>query len=253
MLSATPLFLIFLTFLATFAGGIVAIRMRDRLHLILGFTSGVLLGVVAFDLLPEIFEMVHENNLDARWPMVALVAGFLLFHSGEALLLIHHAHEDSYANHKHPQVGIFSAFALIAHSFLDGVGIGLGFQVSPAVGAVVATAVIAHDFADGFNTVSLMMAHRNSSRRAIGMLVLDACAPVLGILSTSLFKVPPPMLSIYLGFFAGFLIHISISDILPEAHAGHRSTGLTIFLTCLGAAFIFAVQAVMSGGGAHVH
>lgn len=251
MPSTTPLFLIFLTFLATFAGGLVAIRMRDRLHLILGFTSGVLLGVVAFDLLPEIFELVHEHALDARWPMVALVAGFLIFHSGEALLLIHHAHEDSYAKHHHPQVGLFSAFALVAHSFLDGVGIGLGFQVSPAVGVVVATAVIAHDFADGFNTVSLMMAHHNSSKRAIVMLILDAIAPVIGIFSTMFFKVPPPMLSIYLGFFAGFLIHISISDILPEAHAGHRSTGLTIFLTCLGAAFIFVVQALMSQGGAH--
>jgi ZIP family zinc transporter len=85
------------------------------------------------------------------------------------------------------------------------------------------------------------------------MLTLDAIAPVSGILSTSFFQVPPQMLSIYLGFFAGFLIHISISDILPEAHAGHRSTGLTILLTCLGAAFIFAVQAVMSQGGVHVH
>lgn len=248
MLSSIPIFLVLVTFFATFAGGIVAVRMRDRLHLILGFTSGVLLGVVAFDLLPEIFELVRHFNLDARWPMVGLVAGFLLFHSAEALLLIHHAHEDSYADHHHPQVGVMSAVALVAHSFMDGVGIGLGFQVSPAVGAVVATAVIAHDFADGFNTVSLMLTHRNSSKRAILMLILDALAPVCGILSTAFFKVPPPWLAIYLGFFAGFLIHISISDILPEAHAGHRSTALTIFLTCLGAAFIFAVQALIPHG-----
>ena len=40
---------------------------------------------------------------------------------------------------------------------MDGVGIGLAFQVSNAVGIVVAVAVIAHDFCDGLNTVGLML------------------------------------------------------------------------------------------------
>jgi len=42
-----------LTFISTMLGGLFALRNRDRLHWILGFTAGVLLGVVAFDLLPE--------------------------------------------------------------------------------------------------------------------------------------------------------------------------------------------------------
>jgi ZIP family zinc transporter len=36
----------------TFAGGVLALRFRDHLHLILGFTAGVLLGVVIFYILP---------------------------------------------------------------------------------------------------------------------------------------------------------------------------------------------------------
>ena len=45
---------------------------------------------------------------------------------------------------------------------MDGVGIGLGFQVSPAVGLLVAVAVISHDFTDGMNTITLMLNHKNS-------------------------------------------------------------------------------------------
>lgn len=230
----------FLTFVSTFLGGLYGLRNQDKLHLILGFTAGVLLGVVAFDLLPEIIEMVHALGVDPMLPMVALVAGFLIFHVLEKTLLIHHSHEDSYGKHKHPTVGIFSALALIGHSFLDGVGIGLAFQVSPAVGLLVAIAVIAHDFTDGLNTVSLVLVHKNSDRKAIFFLILDAAAPVLGALSTNLFTIPENWLVIYLGFFAGFLLYIGASDILPEAHS-EKSSYLTIFLTVCGIALIFLV------------
>lgn len=234
-------FLSIATFFSTLGGGLIALRFRDRLHFILSFTAGVILGVVSFDILPEIFRLSQEQGVDAMWAMVALVFGFLLFHGLEKFLLLHHAHEDNYATHHHPKVGVYSALALITHSFMDGVAIGLAFQASEAVGIVVAIAVIAHDFSDGLNTVSLMLVHRNTTSRSFMMLILDALAPILGAASTLLFHVPDSTLMLYLGFFAGFLLYIGASDILPEAHSQNRAaiTGSLIGLTCLGAAFIF--------------
>jgi zinc transporter ZupT len=232
----TAILLSLATFFSTLGGGLFAIKFRDRLHFILSFTAGVLLGVVSFDLLPEIHGLAHEQGMEVTGAMIALVGGFLLFHSLEKFVLVHH----------HPKVGMLSALALISHSFMDGIGIGLGFQVSQAVGVAVAIAVIAHDFCDGLNTVSLMLLHRNTLRRSSVMLLLDALAPVLGVASTLLFEVPPSFLMLYLGFFAGFLLYIAASDILPEAHSEARSltaVGL-IGITCLGAAFIFVVVRV---------
>ena len=242
----TAILLSLATFFSTLGGGLFAIKFRDRLHFILSFTAGVLLGVVSFDLLPEIHGLAHDRGMEVTGAMVALVCGFLLFHSLEKFVLVHHSHEADYAAHHHPKVGMLSAVALISHSFMDGVGIGLGFQVSQAVGVAVAIAVIAHDFCDGLNTVSLMLLHRNTLRRSSVMLLLDALAPVLGAASTLLFEVPPSFLMLYLGFFAGFLLYIAASDILPEAHSEARSltaVGL-IGTTCLGAAFIFVVVRV---------
>lgn len=232
------------TFISTFLGGLVGLRYKDKLHLILGFTAGVLLSVVAFDIFPEIFELVGKLNLSPTLPMVALVVGFLLFHISEKLLLIHHSQEEEYGIHKHPTVGILSALALSGHSFLDGVGIGLGFQVSFSVGILVAIAVIAHDFSDGLNTVSLMLTHKNTDRKALVFLFLDALAPILGALSTLTFRVSDNLLVVYLGFFAGFLLYIGSSDILPEAHSQHSSQG-TILMTILGVVFIFLVTRVV--------
>jgi ZIP family zinc transporter len=76
------------------------------------------------------------------------------------------------------------------------------------------------------------------------MLVLDALAPVVGVATTSLFSIPASALMVYLGFFAGFLLYISVSDILPEAHAkASPRTSLRIMaLTALGAVFTLVVS-----------
>lgn len=230
------------TFVSTLCGGIIGIKNRDKLHRFLGFTAGVVMGVVAFDLLPEIFASLGGDQAPTR-AMVALMCGFLAFHIVEKTILIHHAQEHEYPAHKHPHVGVASALALIGHSLLDGIGIGLGFQAGEAVGVAVAIAVIAHDFSDGLNTVTLMLVHKNSRRRAFTMLVADAAAPVLGAFIGTLIHVSDAGLTLYLSFFAGFLLYIGASEILPEAHSKHSSY-LTLVLTIAGVVLMFLVTRV---------
>jgi len=228
------------TFVSTLLGGLFAVKFKNKLHYIMAFAAGVLLGVVAFDILPEIIEQIKTHNFNSIEVMIALVLGFLLFHILEKSILIYHCHEEECVAHKHPQIGVASAIALAGHSFMDGVGIGLGFQVSPAIGILVAIAVISHDFTDGMNTVTLMLNNRNTDKKSKIFLLLDSATPILGAASTLFFKVSPHFLVLYLGFFAGFLLYIGASDILPEAHAEHSSYKL-MGLTILGTLFIFAV------------
>src|ERR1700712_1878733 len=89
------------TVFSTAAGGLVALRFQDRLHLVLGFSAGVILGVIAFDLLPEIADLANATGTSFRTPMIALVVGFLGFHVIEKSLLIHNVHEREYQPHTH--------------------------------------------------------------------------------------------------------------------------------------------------------
>lgn len=235
-----PILLSLATFFSTSFGGLFAVKHKNRLHMVMGFTAGVLIGVVSFDIFPEIIDLIKENNFNPIGAMIALVVGFMLFHIMEKLIVIHHAHEEDYADHKHPHVGVLSALALTGHSFMDGVGIGLGFQVSPSVGLIVAIAVIAHDFTDGMNTVILMLTNKNTEKKAKLFLLVDALAPVAGVISTLFFHLPESFLVLYLGFFAGFLLYIGASDILPEAHR-NQSSWKIIGLTIIGTVFIFIV------------
>ena len=62
------------------------------------------------------------------------------------------------------RAGHLGPASLTAHSLLDGLGIGLAFQVAPAIGVVVAVAVLAHDVADGVNTVTLSLSGGGGQR-----------------------------------------------------------------------------------------
>src|SRR5262245_31410751 len=239
-----PILLALGSFLSTLAGGLFGIRHRARIHLIIGFTAGVLIGLVFFDILPEIFRIIAEQGLLVTESMVAVILGFLAIHALEKLAVIHSAHETKYADHKHPLVGYISALGLVFHSFLDGAGIGLGFHVSAHVGLLIAIAVIAHDFSDGLNTVSLMLINKNTVKQSTAFLILDAAAPLAGVGLTYVLSIPERVLVIYLGFFAGFLLYVGAGDLLPEAHSRESSYRL-IGLTVLGAAFIFAVTRFM--------
>ncbi len=239
MNSWAPILLALGTFCSTMLGGLIGLKEHKQLHRLLGFTAGVVMGVVAFDLLPEIFRSLGHGVTD-REAMTALMVGFLLFHVVEKSILIHHSQEQEYEVHYHPHVGVASALALAGHSFLDGLGIGLGFQAGTTVGITVAIAVIAHDFSDGLNTVTLMLVNKNNRRRAFRMLLIDAIAPVVGALVGTKVHISEGGLTLYLGFFAGFLLYIGASEILPEAHSKHSSY-LTILLTILGVGFMFVV------------
>ncbi len=236
------------TVLSTFGGGLFALRHQTRLNLILGFTAGVVLGVVAFDIFPEMYDLARSTGMPIKDPMVALVAAFLAFHAIEKWLLAHRerAEGDDHGRHQHhhPTVGLASALALSGHSFTDGIGIGLAFQVSHTVGFAVAIAVVGHDFADGLNTVSLMLTHGNTSRRALALLVVDALAPLAGAASTLLFHLPDQALLLYLGCFAGFLLYVGAADILPEAHARYPSLG-ALALTIVGAGAMYGIVGVL--------
>ncbi|MFE2351612.1 ZIP family metal transporter [Kitasatospora cineracea] len=238
----------------TLVGGFVAQRTGDRRHLVLGLAAGLMLGVVAFDLLPEALAQAPQEVHGVPAALLMFAAGFLAIHVVERAVAIHRGHEGEYAAHSHGHahghahgerrreqgVGIAAASALVLHSMMDGFAIGAAFQAGTTVGTVVAIAVVAHDFADGFNTYTLTRLYGNNRRRAVALLFADALAPVTGAGITLLFTIPEELLGLYLGFFGGFLMYLATSDILPEAHSPHPSKG-TLACTLLGVGFMWLV------------
>jgi ZIP family zinc transporter len=226
--------------LATLAGGALALRYRDHLHLLLGFSAGAVIAVALFDLLPEALNLA-KAALSTNIVLTVTGIGFFAYSVLDRVVMLHtHTDDEHDAVHVHHSArGWLSAGSLSAHSLLDGLAIGLAFKVSPAVGLIVALAVLAHDCSDGMNTVNLVLKNGGSLREASGWLITDAVAPVLGA-ALSLFMAPSAeVLALTLALFAGFFLYIGASDLLPESHHSHAKVWTTL-VTLLGAGFIYA-------------
>ncbi len=236
-----PLMFACVTLISTGLGGLAAIRLRDRLHLLLGFSSGAVLGVALFDILPEILAL---DGGASYMPVAAL--GFLAFFALERYTAMHRAREHAHAVAAHEQEFVaWNAVGLALHSFLDGVAIGVGFQASFGIGFLIAMGVIAHDLSDGLNTVTVVLAHGNPLQRAIFWLGIDMVTPVLGAAATLLFNLRAGMLPWLLAFFAGSFLYIGASDLLPEAR--EHDSPLVGVATAVGMLAIFLATRLLRG------
>ena len=215
-------------FVSTLAGGLLALGLRDKLHLILGFSAGAVIGVAFFDLLPEAIDTAHGFQ-SAAVVLAWSALGFLSYLVLDRMLLIH---ADA------PPRASAGALVLCAHSLLDGVAIGFAFQGSHAVGLIVAAAVLTHDFSDGINTMNMVLRNGGERARALRWLLLDAAAPAAGIAATRLWAMPTDRFGLALALFGGFFLYIGASDLIPESFHAHPKL-LTTVMTLAGAALLY--------------
>jgi ZIP family zinc transporter len=243
------------TAVATAVGGVVALRARDRLHLVLGLAAGLLLGLVAFDLLPEVFQMSTATLLGAQGVSVALIAGFLLLHLYEKIFGSHEPAESDYGHeHKHTAniTGNVGALAIGVHVFLDGLALGVAFSVDEQLGIAVFVALLVHAFSDGLNTVAVLVRTNRWTKKGVWLLGVDSIARVSGAAVGSSLTLSENITALYLAAFSGIVIYIATNHILPEAHARH-STRWTLLATIVGVGIMWALVSQLEALHARGH
>jgi len=222
-------------FLFTLLGGCIVLRFRNKLSYIYSFAAGSLLGVAFLDILPESLRIAGLVHLPVRYLMIAVVASFFFNHLLERFFITHQAEEHQHHGHI---MGPIGAGCLVIHSWLDGVGIGAAFQISPSMGMVIALAVILHDFADGINVVTIMLKNNQRTPKTIIFLILDAAAPIMGIITISLVKLSESTLAVLLAAFVGEFLYIGASNLLPSTREFHSKK---IVLAMAGGIILIAV------------
>lgn len=250
-----------LPFFSTLAGGMAALRFHHRLHPFMAFASGVLVATALADLLPEAQQLVGPGSgLEIG---VAALIGYVAFTLIESFIhqqsfehALDHDHvPGTVEEHSHAAepdeplrpvrrlLTILPPASLIIHSTLDGLAIGLAFQAGAGVGAIVLLAVLFHDFADGMNVVTLALDAARGRGLAIGFLVLDALAPVVGAGLSLVITIPDEALGLLLATFSGVFIAIGASHLLPESQHDRPSQGpILVGLSALGMGLVLLVR-----------
>lgn len=260
-----------LPFFSTLAGGFAALRLRHRLHALMAIAAGVVVATAVADLFPEAWELVGEGGALAAG--TAAVIGFIGFSLLEAFLhqssfehagTVGHAHahvghhhdgedhQDVAAGHQADVararpglIGLLPPISLVLHSAMDGLMIGVAFQVDDRTGLIVLLAVLFHDFADGMNVATVALEAARGVRVAILFVIIDAVAAPVGGALSALVSIDDFTLGLLLAGFGGVFLAIGAGHLLPESQHRDPSRGpVMVALAAGGAAMALLVRAI---------
>ena len=239
-MNPAAIILALITFLSTLLGGFIILKFKKSLSIIFAFAAGSIVTVALMEILPQSLEIAKKSGIPVKYIMVSVVLSFLFFILLEKYFSAHPIKGIASEGHV---MGPIGAGSLILLSLLDGLTMGIAFQVRFSIGIVVALSIIIHDLPDGINTVVLMLKNGQSEKKALLFLFMDGLTPLLGVLLTSVIIFPQKILAILLAVFAGEFIYVGAASLLPESQE-HSILKIAV-AAILGFLFIFMITTFM--------
>jgi len=209
LVSVTTVSLISLT-------GIIFIGLKESLikqllMVLVGFSSGTLLGSAFLDLLPEAIE-VAANTIT---PFYYVILGIVAFFAMEKFLHWRHCHEEECPVH------MFAYLNLIGdgiHNFIDGMIIAATFLVSFDLGFATTLAVIFHEIPQEIGDFGVLIYGGFSKKKALTYNFMSALTAILGAITTYFLAYLQSIEILLVPFAAGGFIYIAATDLMPELH-----------------------------------
>ncbi len=227
--------------------GIILMRSKQewaikRSQYVNSFAAGLILALVFFHLLPEASELSET----LAFPTIFL--GFFGFYVLENFIVIHsgselHFHESDPCLQHVPEINGMMAFSGLAlHSLIDGVIIGVGFELGTEIGILAALAVIAHEVPEGVTSFALI--NETLPEKSLILSLIVAFATPLGALVSLIFihSLTDNFIGILLALAAGTFIYVSASDLIPQTHGRQNLKTMVSFL--LGAFVIILISMI---------
>ena len=233
--------------LSTIVGIIMVILKEEWVlkhsHPVNSFAAGLILGVAFFHLFPEALEL-SENAL------IFIFIGFLIFYLLENVLVLHsgseiHFKDKEKFNPQHTK-GYVMFTGLFFHSLLDGIIIGVGFEIDKTIGLLTSLGVILHELPEGVTTFSLLV-NSIKKKTAIKLSVAVALATPIGALISLTFigSLAEATVGILLAMAGGSFLYIGASDLIPETH--EEKGFITAGSLLLGVLVLFSLSMAMGG------
>lgn len=202
--------------------------------LLISFAAGVLMAAAFINLIPEALELYQDS-------LLFVLAGFFIFYLIEHFFLFHPCQEGECEIHR---TGKIAALGLGIHSLIDGIAIGIGFEVSFKVGLIAFIGVLMHEFPEGTTTMSILLHSQIKKSKAIFYAILVAIATPIGAIASyfAFNNINETFLGMALGIAAGSFIYIAASELIPEIHKKFNKANALVVL--LGVIFFLVISRV---------
>jgi ZIP family zinc transporter len=218
-------------------GGLIALWRKPTslfMSLALGFASGVLLGTIGFEMMPQALELSSVAVAVAGF-VVGFVAvyGFDLFINRGKLAgdkAEQRGAVDRFHQRHRPRGDQVTVLAggTSAEELIEGVTIGVGAAIKPGLAVLIALAIVIDNLAEALSIGELIRDQQRHDERRPTWRVLKWT----GLIGAALFSsaiagwfflrgLPQPVLGFLFAAGGGGMFYLTVTDLLPEAEERH--------------------------------
>lgn len=202
----------------TGAGGLITFFIRNPgkrfLSFILGLSSGLMLAIICFNLLPHAFEMGHLSTGIAG----ILLGVFMIIFLDEKLSARMKNYRD-YADRSFIKTGILLGLGVALHNFPEGLAIGSGFVAKKELGIGIAVVIALHNIPEGISMAAPMSIGGMKRWKAFLYTLLAGMPMGLGaFIGALLGEISPQLIAFCLAFAGGTMLYITCGELIPKSN-----------------------------------
>lgn len=194
--------------------GMVSTRTSRDVHRAAAVAAGLLLGLVAFDLIPDAVADGDEVGMPP-----ALVLGLVLGVAVSACQLLGRTDAAGCC-----RTGRTGAAALAAHGLLEGALLGAGLGLERTAGPLLLAAFACHKAAEGAMLVGVLRTVPARRRAELALPAIATVAPVVGALAGGLVELPALLAAGLAVVLSGLLANVAALQLRQVV--AHRSNGV---------------------------
>jgi ZIP family zinc transporter len=186
-------------------------RSEPRLMaMLLGFSGGLMMAVVCFDLIPQALVLGSMGTT-----LAGLIIGVVM------MMLIDFATVES--SNEYIRMGTMMLIGIGAHNFPEGLAIGSGFAGTPTLGFGIALVIAFHDIPEGMSIgIPLRKGGLAPGRVVIYALLSGVPTGVGAFIGNLVGRVSPGQISLCLALAAGAMLYVTLTELVPSAYTLHK-------------------------------
>lgn len=200
---------------------------RRQLSLFHGAAGGLMLSA-SHSLLQE------GRTFDPSLTLVGVLVGLVLIVLADRYVSQQEDVEVADLEGKGARKALVILGAMTAHSFAEGVGVGVSFGGSNQLGLFITTAIAIHNIPEGIAIGLVLLPRGTPLWKAIGWSIFTSLPqPIMAIPAFLFVMAFKPFLPVGLGLAAGAMIWMVFAELLPDAmeHASAESVATVVVLS----------------------
>ena len=229
-------------------GALLALFEKKKAGMVefsIGLSFSVMILLLAFDIVPEILELLEEKGTVFMY--IFIIIGIVLLKLID-LLVPHHDHDEEVKTHNRHlnHIGVISSLALIIHNVIEGIGIYNVALYDFKAGLIMAVGVGLHNIPFGIEITATLHETKKNKKYVVSNILLLTVSTVLGGLFMMIFKsINDFVLGSLMSLTVGMIIYLVLFELLIELGASkNRKYSVVWLLVCV----LFMLGVLIIGG-----